>query len=137
MSHNKAHPLAVDQISFSNFCRGSPSDHCCQIVFNSDNWFQRRCLKFPTHSHIRETGHTLWRPCFLMDQICLCYFYRRSSSDHFYQIILNSDHQFQERVFSFCYHDKPRPLVVYVSYFKFPLAMFVEGYLRNIPVKFG
>ena len=35
----------------------------------------------------------------LTDQICLSFFCRRSSDDHCYQIILNSDHLFQRRIF--------------------------------------
>ena len=44
---DKPRPMAAifltDQISSSFlFCRGSPSDHLFQIIFNSDHWFQRR-----------------------------------------------------------------------------------------------
>ena len=43
-------------------------------------------------------GYAPWQPCFLTDQIQLSYF-GRSFSDHFNQIILNSDHQFNRRFF--------------------------------------
>ena len=43
---------------------------------------------------IRENGHAPWWPCFLTDQICISNFGKRSFSDHFYQIILNSEHRF-------------------------------------------
>ena len=38
----------------------------------------------------------------LMDQICFSYFCQRLSYDHFYHIILNSDNQFQEKIFKVC-----------------------------------
>ena len=44
-----------------------------------------------------ETGHAPWWPCFLTDQIYFSYLARRSPSDYFYQIILNSDKWFQNR----------------------------------------
>ena len=50
---------------------------------------------------------------FLTDQIRFSNFDRRSFSDHFYQIIFNSDHRFhRSRFLSLCYRDKPRPLAV-------------------------
>ena len=72
----------TDQISSSYFCSRSPSDHFCQIIFNSDHWFQRRFLKF-SHRDIMETGHASWWPCILMDQIRFSYFCIRSPSDYF------------------------------------------------------
>ena len=43
------------------------------------------------HKYIRETGLALRWPYFLTDQIRFNYFCKRSSSDLFYQIILNSE----------------------------------------------
>ena len=53
------------------FCR-CDHDHICQMIFNSDNWFQEM-FSF-SHSYIRETGHAPWWPCFLTDKIILAFF---------------------------------------------------------------
>ena len=34
------------------------------------------------YRYIRETVYTPWRPCFLTDQIHICYFCRGSLRDH-------------------------------------------------------
>ena len=35
----------TDQICVSIYCRRSPCDHFCQIILNSDQWFQSRRIK--------------------------------------------------------------------------------------------
>ena len=49
--------LLTEQISFSYFCRESPSDHFWQKKkFNSDHWLQMiRFLKF-SHRYVIETS---------------------------------------------------------------------------------
>ena len=43
----------MDQIYFIYFCRWSPSDYFCHIVFHSDHWFQRkRFLNFVHYINI-------------------------------------------------------------------------------------
>ena len=59
----------MDQISFSYFCRRSPGDHFCQIIFSSDHWFQEIKPRPP------------WRPCFLTYQISFSNFCR-SPKEH-------------------------------------------------------
>ena len=64
-------------------------NHFCQIVFNSDQWFQKeRSLRF-IQRYLRETGHLPWRPglltkkiilTILTDQIFSSYFCKESLS---------------------------------------------------------
>ena len=56
----------------------------------------RRCLKFPTH-WVHKGNWSLPLVAMLFDGSNSFGFCRRSSSDLFYQIILNSDHPFQRR----------------------------------------
>ena len=115
----------TDHIFRADFEEGrSPSHHFCQIVFNSDHWFQRIF-----HRYIMET-------CFLTDPICFSYFVGHPV-DYFYQIILYSDVGFREDLQSFCYHKKLRLLVAIFLLDPISLSYFVEGHLRNIPVEFG
>ena len=139
---DKPCPLAamflMDQIRFSYFCRGSPSDHFCHIIFNFDHRFQRRWfLKF-FHRYIIETGHYLWQPCFLNDHIRFSYYCRWSPSDYFYYIILNSDHRFQRKrsAKNFLPQKATLPGNHFFDGSNFFQAIFVEGHLRKIPMKF-
>ena len=40
---------------FKLFCKGSPSIHICQIVFDSEHRFQ--LIEFFLNRYIRKTGH--------------------------------------------------------------------------------
>ena len=75
-------PLATmfDQIRLSYFCGRSSNDNFCQIIFNSDLWFQRNredFLKF-SHGYIMETGLAPGSHAFLTDRIYFSYFCRGS-----------------------------------------------------------
>ena len=70
-----------------------------------------------------------------IDQILFSYFCWRSSSDHFYQIILNSDHQLKE-IFKICLNAiSHAPCQTCFWWIKFLLAFFVEGHLITISAK--
>ena len=98
----RRNPLAVmfltDQICFSYFCRGSPSDYFYQIILNSDHRSQsRRSSKFCFHNKPR-----LLAVMFLTNQNFLAIFKEgHGPSDHFGQAILNSGHWFQRRFLKF------------------------------------
>ena len=85
------------------------------------------------HSHEIGTKGNWSRPLVAMyfdGQFCFSYFGRRSFSDHFYQIILNSDHWFQKRGSSkFLLSSKPCPLD-HISF-----SYFVEGHLVTTSAK--
>ena len=84
----------MDQICFSYFYRGSPIDHFCQIVLSSHHLYQRRkCLKL---SYITGAYGKVAKAlvALLIDG---SNFYIKSSSNHFYDIVLNSDYWFQRR----------------------------------------
>ena len=108
-SHTPWRPcFLMDHISFSYFGRGSPSDHSCKNVLNSDHWFQtRRFLNISIKPYIKGNRPCPLAamffdgslPCFLMDHISFSYFDRGSPSDHSYKKVLNSDHWFQTRRF--------------------------------------
>ena len=72
----------------------------------------------------------------LKDQIRFSYFCRRSSSDHFDQIILNADYMCQRRRFlMFPYHCNPHSPVAKFLWIKFMLSIFVEVQLMTISAK--
>ena len=107
------------QIHLSYYCR-SPNDHFFQIVFVSDHWFKRQCIKFLTLVH---KGN--WP--FPLAAILL-------RKGHFCQIIMNSGQQLQKRRFL-----KYRPLAAIILFLQinFSFSIYVEGYHEIITVKNG
>ena len=67
-----------------------------KLFFYIGHWFQRRFSKF-SHKYILKTVQAPCWPCVLTDQIRFSYLCRRSPSDLFYQITLNSEHRLQKR----------------------------------------
>ena len=89
----------LELISLGFFCRGSPNNHFCQINFDSDQWFQRsRYLEFLPSVHKGNWPGPLAAIFYWIELVSVIYF-ERSSSDHFYQIIFDSDYRFRREDF--------------------------------------
>ena len=103
------------------------------IGFSGENTHSSLCSLW----YIRETASppTPRRPHFKMHSNRFSYFCGKSPSDHFchYDIIFNS----AEILRRFHHLKKPHPLVAMVLTNQLVLAIFIEDYLGNIPVKFG
>ena len=72
-------------------------------MFNSDQIqivLEEMVFKVSNIGNIKYTDHNPVGHNF-DGSICVSYFFRKSSSDKLYQIILNSDHQFKSRFFKF------------------------------------
>ena len=71
----------TDQICFIYFCRGSPSDNLCQILFNLTIGFREDVLSFLINGN---WPHSL--VVMILDgSNSIFYVCKRSFSDHFYQ----------------------------------------------------
>ena len=112
-------------IKYGYFCRGSPSDHFYQIIFNSDHWFQSS--KFP-HRYKKETGHAPWRPCFWRVNFVLAIIVVRHSVTVSTKLFCILTTGFRgEDLQSFCYRDKPRPLAAMFSTDQISFSYFCRG----------
>ena len=98
--HSPEPCLWMDHNFASNFWKGSPKEHSCEIISKSDKQFRRRrFFKNFFMSLCSARSPISSEPCFWADQNFRNKFWKGSPKEHSCKIISKSDQQFQRRRF--------------------------------------
>ena len=77
--HSPEPCFCADQNFATNFWKGSPKEHSCEIISKSDQWFQRRRI---LKNCLKNSISLPWQPEFLMESNSVNNFWRGTPKQH-------------------------------------------------------
>ena len=80
----------VEQNHLCNFERRHHREYSCEVIWNLDQWFKRRC-------RLKTLYQELWQPLCSADRNHFCYLGRSYYEEQFCEIIMNLDQWFRRK----------------------------------------